>query len=115
MTLYHADIRLPDRFVMPSRVVRIAWTSHAEHARLDDRYGVIPRFDNLDLSKFRPIEVEVSDVTGNWTKIVCRARFDADTDVIFALIPGRVWKVKTVWLNRKDDNHKTLDRSRYAK
>lgn len=117
MELYHADIRLPDGFQPPTERVRLCWTRHADNARKDDRYGEIPKFDTIPLSKFEVIEVGMNG--NNVAKIVMRGHYTKDVDVIFVLIPDYTcwhgpWTVKTVWQNLRTDSHKTLDRSRYV-
>lgn len=114
MELYHADIRLPDGFEMPTHRVELKWTRHADRARLDDRYGEIPRFATIPLSQFKVVEVGVD--MGRVCKIVVRGHFRLNEDVIFVLIPNRSgpWTVKTVWKNLRTDSHSTLDHSRYV-
>jgi hypothetical protein len=112
MDLYHAEIRLPEGFTMPTARVTLEWTRHADKSRTDDRYGIIPKFTSIPLSSFKPIEVGVEN--GKVVKIVVRGRWTKDLDVIFVLIPGKTYTVKTVWINEYRDSHKTLDRSRYV-
>lgn len=113
MELYHADIKLPDGFRLPNRVVNLYWTRHAERARLNDRYGVIPQMPMLDLSQCNTIEVGMEGRSVK--KIVVRTPFDTFNDLVLVLIPGPgAWVVKTVWFNQANDSHKTLDRSRYV-
>jgi len=114
MDLYHAEIRLPDGFRLPARRVGLTWTKHAEGARKNDRYGYIPKMDTVDLTVCRTIEV---GITGRRVeKVVVRTSLDDMDDLILVLIPGpRDWVVKTVWINRKNDVHKTLDRSKYMR
>jgi hypothetical protein len=112
MELYHADIRLPHGFRLPNRVVSLKWTNHATSARKDDRYGFIPAPTALNLGECRVIEVGVQG--RRVAKVVVRVELDDDNDLVFVLIPGNVWTVKTVWINERNDSHKTLDRSRYV-
>ena len=113
MDLYHADIRLPAGFRLPSRVVRLSYTAHAARARTNDRYGFIPEIPVLNLGECRVVEVGIEN--RRVAKVVVRAELDDDLDVVFVLIPGAsVWTVKTVWLNMRNDTHKTLDRSKYV-
>lgn len=113
MDLYHADIRLPDGFSKPTGIVRLKWTYHADNARTDDRYATIPKFSVATLDNLDVIEVGVED--GRVVKILFRGQMDANHDVCMVLIPGKVWTVKTVWINERTDSHKTLDRSRYMR
>lgn len=112
MDLYHAEIGLPKNFRIPTARVELVWTRHADKARTDDRYGVIPRVATLPLKAFKVIEVGME--AGKVAKVVVRGHLDAERDVIFVLIPGKKWVVKTVWFNLRTDVHTTLDRSRYV-
>lgn len=111
MTLWHADIRLPECAALPSMRVGLRWSRHAKHAAQTDRYGVIPEFADIPLMPFDVVEVETDgDVVVKW---VIRGHFDSERDVVFVLMPGDVWFVKTVWFNLRSDQHATLDASRY--
>lgn len=111
--LWHADIRLPDCAALPSHRVGLKWSDHAKRARMEDRYGVIPMFTDIPLMPFDVVECETQDdVVVKW---VIRGHYDSDRDVVFVLIPGDVWFVKTVWYNLRSDTHATLDRSKYQK
>lgn len=116
MELYHADIRLPDGFRLPNRVITLSFTRHAREARQNDRYGYIPPIPVIDLGQFQTVEVGMED--GRVAKVVVRGELDDERDIILILIPHRpkpnVWTVKTVWCNLRTDSHKTLDRSRYV-
>lgn len=112
MDLYHAEIRLPDGFTIPTARVALKWTRHAERARWDDRYGMIPMFSTIPLSQFEVIEVGVE--AGIIAKILVRGHYTDEIDICFVLIPGPQYVVKTVWMNRRNDQHKTLDRSKYV-
>lgn len=115
MELYHRDIRLPDGFRLPARTVGLAWTRHAQQASHNDRYGQVPWWSSLDLSHCDVIEV---GMTGRRVeKVVVRTELDHINDVVYVLIPNGLnpWTVKTVWINRKRDSHKTLDRSKYVR
>jgi hypothetical protein len=113
MDLYHSDIRLPDGFVAPTARVALKWTRHADEARLNDRYTVIPKFKTATLKRLKVVEVGVEN--GRVVKILFRGRLDDRNDVCMVLMPLRdLWLVKTVWVNVSDDGHKTLDKSRYV-
>ena len=81
---------------------------------------------SIQENKTRPFEVEIKydNVKHNYivTKYVVRVSYDNTRDVSFAIIPifdidthtfkGRI---KTAWLNSKEDIHYTLDDSKYIK
>ncbi len=56
---------------------------------------------------------EVGIVGGVLDKVVARTEFDRDNDIILILNAANR-KVRTLWLNRKDDQHDSLDLSVYA-
>lgn len=112
-TLWHSSIRLPANFVAPTGRVELSWTRHADSERTKDRYAEIPKFKGLTLKRFAVIEVGTE--AGTVTKIVFRGRMDDTNDVVIVLIPNgnKPWTVKTAWINKRSDLHKTLDHSRY--
>lgn len=114
-TLYHSEIRLPAGFVAPTQRVELSWTRHADSERTKDRYAEIPKFKGLSLKRFRVIEVGM--IAGIVSKIVFRGKLDDTNDVVIVLIPNgnRPWTVKTAWINKANDTHKTLDRSKYVR
>lgn len=122
--LYHKSIFIPDWFEMPTDRVNLKYSKHALYACNNDRYGAIPVFRSLPLSKFTLIELGVKKPKVNQlgmpakrvvSKIVVRGTFDDTRDIIFVLIPGQHnYFVKTVWFNLRTDRHKTLNRNRYA-
>ena len=99
---------------MPTARVSLNWTRHADSARTNDRYGIIPKVDTIPLSCFSVVEVGVEN--NKVCKIVVRGHWTKDLDVVFVLIPNAClpWTVKTVWINERNDSHKTLDRSKYV-
>lgn len=112
-SLYHADIFIPDWFTMPTERATLTYSRHALYASNNDRYGAIPVFETIPLSAFTLIELGVTEDKAS--KIVVRGKFDEERDVIFVLIPRNGdYFVKTVWINLRTDEHKTLNRNRYA-
>lgn len=111
-TLYHTELGLPAGFIKPTGKVQLRWTSHARQAAQSDRYGDIPMRDSMTLDWYDVVEVGMRN--GQTSKIVFRGGMDKDNDIVIVLIPGKVWTVKTAWINRKNDAHKTLDRSKYV-
>lgn len=70
-----------------------------------------------DLATFVPsnwqlIELEV--VNGVPIKIVARQPFDEIEDLVIVIL-RKERLIKTIWFNRRDDTHLTLDKSPYSK
>lgn len=113
-TLYHADLGLPKGFVPPTNRITINYDSHAHAEAKADRYGEIRLPKTLSLHRMKVIEVGVE--SGRVSKILFRGRLDETRDLCIVLIPNgdKPWRCKTVWVNTRWDNHKTLNSNRYA-
>lgn len=81
---------------------------------------------SIQTNKTRPFEVEIKYDNKKQdyivTKYVVRVSYDDTRDVSFAIMPifdmtTKTFKgrIKTAWLNAKDDIHYTLDDSKYVK
>ena len=110
MPLFHKDIGFPPNFRAPDQRIDLTYT---RHAREQCATRGIRELRCITLARFSVIEIEVS---GNrMVKMVVRGRYDETNDI--CLVLRRVnnsWIVPTVWLNKSDDLHKTLDRTKYA-
>lgn len=110
MPLYHRDIGFPCTVILPRGVFRLRYTQHALRECNRDRYGAFEPPDTLDVTAGTPIEIELCN--GRVVKAVYRAQFDDEFDVVLVINPDGL--VRTAWLNRRDDHHRTLDRAKYA-
>jgi hypothetical protein len=112
--LYHFEIGLPNGFSAPQQRVRVSYGPHARKEAFEDRYGKIKLPNFITLRRFKVIEVGMTE--GNVSKILFRGRLDETRDLCIVLIPGvdnKPWRCKTVWVNKNDDKHRTLDTTRY--
>lgn len=112
--LWHSDIRLPAGFTAPRGRWPLNYSQHAIRASFSDHYGEIRILKSLTMSRFDVVEVETLD--GEVVKLVIRGSYNEDFDIVMAVMPtaSNTFFVKTVWLNRKNDRHATLDRNRYV-
>jgi len=112
MSLYHESIGLPAGFKAPSHTVALAYTKHASDVMTERG---IRQLKMATLARFKPIEVEV--INGRVKKIVFRGNYNETHDIVLVLIPEKrnEYVVKTVWLNEKNDNHSSLNISRYER
>ena len=87
---------------------------------------MIKALKSIQTNKTRPFEVEIKYDNKKQdyivTKYVVRVSYDDTRDVSFAIVPifdmtTKTFKgrIKTAWLNAKDDIHYTLDDSKYVK
>lgn len=114
MKLYHYQVFMP-KLNMPTGIIELDYSGHALRESKKDRYGHIklPQIINTDKNNVTPIEVETED-DGTVNKVVYRLPLDNTRDlcVVVLVATGRV---KTVWVNLKSDQHKTLDARRYVR
>ena len=109
--LYHKLVFLP-KINKPDADYPCVYTQHAREAALTDKYGVIilPNSYNLANSDIIELEIKNNDIN----KLVIRAPYNNkyDLTIVISFYSG---VIKTVWLNKKDDNHDTLDKNKYIK
>lgn len=109
--LYHRDVYMPPIAAKMQFATLLRYSRHALNAANDDRYGKLDLPVSLDTRKADLIEAEV---TGDKvTKAVYRMPLSDDLDLCVVVHPHDGF-VRTVWANRKEDVHHTLDRSKYA-
>ncbi len=113
--LFHADVWMPSQLApfMPKGSIKLNWSKHAIAALWNDRYAfgteTVPLF--VHTNEATPIEVEFDGKAV--TKVLYRFRLDNTRDYCVVVIP-QTGVVKTCWINRVLDKHKTLDVSKYV-
>lgn len=117
MSLYHYQLGIPFNLSLPSRL-NVTYSRHALRAASEDRYGSIDLPSAINTTGALVVEVEAGD-NNRPVKLVLRANYNSTLDVIYVILthslPDNSFMVKTVWLNEKNDAHKTLDVTRYCK
>ncbi len=104
--LYHCEVGIPADVLWPEIGKTLSYTRHAYQAACKD---CVERLLPWSLPTYRLIEVEVvSGVVVKWT---VRCELLPDRDLVMAVTSD--YMVKTVWVNRKDDQHTTLRREQY--
>lgn len=112
MFLYHKQIGFPKTLnLLDLYNLNVQYSNHAKTASQDDRYGSIAVKSTVSFSKNEIIEVETSD-NKKISKVVVRIPYSSDCDLVMAIEMENTM-VKTVWLNQKNDAHRTLDRNKY--
>lgn len=108
MIRYHYKIGLPRGFERPRGVRPLFFSNHAlQRVR---ELNVLPPA-RLDLAAARLIELTLD---GPRERGLYRVAYNARVDLCLVVEHG-TGLVVTLWLNRRDDNHETLNRARYAK
>lgn len=113
--IYHKDVFLPRRIVglVPKGIKELVYSRHAKQ-EFKDKNGQISPPTHLDFAYATLVEVTTAGKLV--TKLVMRKEHDADHDVVLVMLPTeskKHWWVKTVWLNKKNDNHSTLQKNRF--
>lgn len=114
MSLYHSQIGIPEsvKAQLPQGKLEVRYSFHAQESRFSDRYGYIPEIKIIDTEAAKVIEVETE--MGRVEKVVYRTSLDDKLDICIVVLVNK-HLVKTTWINRKSDTHKTLDASKYSK
>lgn len=117
--LYHREIGFPKNWIdlLPNSFtpthVKLSYGSHARQEALVDRYGEIKLPDSISFSRESGIKIiEMEVASGVVTKLVVRAPYDEDKDIIIVFQPQDGF-VRTVWFNQKTDTHSTLNKAKY--
>ena len=114
--LYHFELGIPASILnalVSKTFDKLTYSRHAKLACVSDRYGKImkPPF-SVSLTDKNIIEVEA--INGSASKVLARLPYNEQYDILVAFFPESKF-VKTVWLNDRNDNHYTLDASKYSK
>lgn len=110
--LYHKNIGFPKSLnLLDLYNLNVQYSNHAKTASNDDRYGAIEVKKSVSFSKQEIVEVETHD-NKRASKIVVRIPYSSECDLVMAIQMDDTL-VKTVWLNKKTDAHRTLDRTKY--
>ena len=110
---YHVDIGLPEGVQQPSEAHPLVYSQHAKHeAGREAARGHVIELPH-QLPAYRLVEVQIlGHVAVKW---VVRVRVNDTQDLVLVLQNNEAhYLVRTVWVNEASDNHKTLDRSKYA-
>lgn len=121
---YHRDIGLPAGAAKQfAGTFWLELSRHAIHAAHEDRYGM-PRLTRTIKIKEAEV-VEVTFENSRATKATVRIPYanNPKLDIVLVIFPPTETLrggyfipevlAKTIWLNKNDDTHKTLDKTKY--
>lgn len=110
---YHRAIGFPKSLILPEGKFWLVWSDHAylKFQSLFDSLSV-PKYETVNADTIIEIHTK-NDV--DCENFVTRTVFTETEDVItcFKLIGKKRLLVISFWMNNKDDNHETLDKSKY--
>lgn len=108
---FHKDVYLP-QLKLPRGEITLSYSEHALDEAYSDQIESLPATLNTEMAT--AIEVTV-DRNLKPTKLLYRMCLGSGRDIcLVVLITLMGYKVVTTWVNRSNDRHATLDRSRYV-
>ena len=115
MKKYHVSIGFPSTIAIPETKVKLFYTPHAlsRRKREGEKFlKTIPRYIKINNDIIQEIH-SIDDI--HCKKIVVRLDYDDNRDIVLVLEPqSKNWSnVVTLWLNKKKDRHKTLNKTNY--
>jgi hypothetical protein len=115
MKLYHRDVFFKPSFhICAVKGIPLTFSKHAVDRVTDKSIDsrLVPRVIS-DTSRTVVIETETEDNGVTIVKQLIRHPYDAQNDLVIAV--KRDGFVKTMWLNKKTDTHRTLDKTKYER
>ncbi len=111
--LFHKDVFIPEHARQPLHQGALRYGNHASHVSTNGGdYADIELPRQFSAEDAILIEAELDAKTGQVIKQVWRQRMNEEWDLCFPMLAGGF--VKTVWLNRRTDTHKTLDKKKFV-
>lgn len=108
-TTYHRDVFMPAAETLAHKVYSLKYSRHAQEQCIKDRYGIIRPIFSVAVDKSNLIELTV--LGNSVEKLMVRVKHDDSTDLCLVFLKDGL--VKTCWLCRREDTHKTLKRELY--
>ena len=96
---------------LADRETILQYSTHAKREALNDKFGVCTFPKTVNFAKVQVVEVEVLD--NHITKFVIRGSMDSSRDLLLVVNPDGF--VRTMWINLKSDNHRTLNVNNYSR
>ena len=112
--LYHVDIGIPAwaESALGGLACLLNYTNHARRAMADDGLTMEDMPVAYQPGMGNIIEVETCEKRRVVTKFVTRIPLNEEDDIVLVVATDSR-AVKTVWVNKRTDTHKTLRRDRY--
>lgn len=108
--LYHFEVGFPKGLKTKFGVIPITYTSHAQKAEQNDKYGTIVLPSTINTTTAQCVEAEVKDRVV--TKLVYRVKYNHELDIVLVL--NRDCSVRAVGFNQRGDKYQTLNISKYT-
>lgn len=115
--LFHVELQFPKNAKLHFGTIDLVYTKHAKNACKTDKYGIIVPPKRLNTDNAKVIEAEIvrsDDNTLHTKKVVYRVPYKGSNDLCIVLVP-ETNVVKTVWINKMNDRHSTLNTHRYSR
>lgn len=111
--LYHREVFAPSALFKSPGILSLRYTEHARLAAKNDRYGDLSQYLRPDVQFDAADIVEIEVQGGLIAKWVVRLSVTRQLDLVMAIT--REGAVKTVWGNKADDSHASLDIRKYVR
>ena len=112
MTTYNVQ-QYPELKSIELGHISLCYSNHSKH-RASERCLELP--ESVLISRGSVVEIEKRGNAKAISKLVVRTSYNGELDLILVLVPRSerelgqgILSVKTLWLNRKDDKHETLN------
>lgn len=111
MPRYHPEVGLPAGLNLPQGRFRLRPTPHAWREAAADAVLIPSWLNTRTCLLFEVVTTERGEVI----KLGLRTVVDATRDICLMVtdLHGQVWTVLTVWVNDREDVHRTLRRNEY--
>ena len=118
MRYFHREVYMPKTVRFSSATFSLRYSRHAAEEAQGDRLGdltmLLPTTYRIDPAQV--VEAGMPDGHAIVTHLLVRIPAAPGVDLCLALAPNEEGlTVKTVWANRSNDSHRTLDTTRYEK
>lgn len=91
---------------------KIVYTQHAKNASVTDHYGKVPLPSHISVLDEDVVEVTIEN--NRMVKFVVRLPVYTNLSAVYVLRPiDNGLLCVTCWINKRDDNHSTLDKRKF--
>lgn len=112
--LFHRDVFAPKEIFKTPGTLNLRYGPHAKKAAAEDRYGDLTRFCPNRITIQESDIVEVAVENGAVIKRVIRIQAPGSANLDLVLVVNADGFVRTVWGNKRTDQHRTLNRHKFV-
>lgn len=106
--LFHKEVGFPD-IDLPDKKYSLKLTHHVVQ-KSEERGIDLPQ--EVNFKNWKIFEIETTE-NGKVTKVCGRKSYNSRKDISIVVATNSELTLVTAWLNRKEDDHETLNRDKY--